>query len=177
MADIEAAVISAYKAVKTPEDEVFDTLTTEEPATVAAAAVVALIEKMLKRLAVPPAEQDSLKAQALQAVMALALANTSLGDIEKEVRKVLTAAGLSTEAKVAKKLREEPPGVVFADSNWGGGDQATLFTMVVNPLTDKPEMWQVGEDGSGATPMDQKQWVEGAAWGMATDPAAVGGAV
>jgi hypothetical protein len=174
--EIEEAVVKAYKAVKTPEDEMFDKLATEETAPIAAAAVEALVEKMLKRLDVP-GDQNALKARAVQAVKALNQPATPLAEIEKEVRKVLNEAGLSTEAKVGKKLREAPPGVVFADSNWGGGDQATLFTMVVNPLTDKPEMWQCEEDGSGARPMDQKQWVEGAEWGVASDPKQVGGAV
>jgi hypothetical protein len=176
MADIEAAVVAAYKTVKTPEDEVFEKLTGEVTSPVDEAAVEALVEKILKRLHVDE-EFDEVKEKAMGAIVALAQPTLPLGDIEKEVRKAMTAAGVSTEAMVAKKLREEPPGVVFADSNWGGGDQATLFTMVVNPLTDQPEMWQVGEDGSGASPMDQSEWVQGQPWGVASDPSQVGGAV
>src|SRR5262249_13244969 len=107
ISDIEAAIVKAYKAVKTPEDEMFEKLATEQATPVAAAATEALIEKMLKRLNVP-GDQDALKTKAHDAIKAVAAPTTPLAEIEKEVRKALTAAGVTTEAKVGKKLREEP---------------------------------------------------------------------
>ncbi len=54
----------------------------------------------------------------------------------------------------------EPRGLVVADTNWGDGDHMKKFSMVANPLTDPAEieMWQMNEDGTSASKMDQKKW-------------------
>jgi hypothetical protein len=69
-----------------------------------------------------------------------------------------------------------PPGIVFADSNWEDSDtdNEVHFTMLVNPLTDELEMWQVNADGSDASRMDQAQWVSGKTWATPSNPAQTG---
>ena len=64
--------------------------------------------------------------------------------------------------------------MVFADSNWGSGAHRTMFSMVVNPLSNEVEMWQMNEDGSGMRPMDPKTWVE-CPWDIKTEPKEFGG--
>ena len=68
-------------------------------------------------------------------------------------------AGAVVEAQTPKGTL---PGIVFADSNWeaGDSDNEIHFIMIVNPLTDELEMWQVNADGSKPVPMDQDQWVK-----------------
>jgi hypothetical protein len=70
-----------------------------------------------------------------------------------------------------------PPGMPFADSNWGGGDHQTLFTMVRNPKSGELEMWQCNEDGSSPSKMDSVKWINGKNYAMTTDPNLVGGLV
>jgi hypothetical protein len=103
-----------------------------------------------------------------------------MSDIEKAVREALAAEGGASDGEASQKIldalaREQgPAGLVFADSNWGGGNHRTMFSMVVNPLSGEMEMWQMNEDGSGMSPMNPKQWVE-CGWNIKTDPKQYGG--
>ena len=68
-----------------------------------------------------------------------------------------------------------PPGVVIADTNWGDGDTQSMFSMVVNPVTDKVEMWQMGSDGSNPVKVDQDEWIKNTTWEVYDDPDQYGG--
>ena len=68
----------------------------------------------------------------------------------------------------------KPPGMVFADSNWGGGDHSRMFALVTNPMTGQTEMWEMNEDGSDPSVMDQDAWVR-TNWRIPKDPASFGG--
>jgi hypothetical protein len=73
-----------------------------------------------------------------------------------------------------KHAADGPPGMVIADSNWGGGDHHTMFSMVVNPLTGLMEMWQMNEDGTAAKPLNQDTHAK-TNWGVQTDAKQFGG--
>jgi hypothetical protein len=119
---------------------------------------------------------------------ALSSATKTAGHVKEEVMAALASVPRPTSAQIEKAIMDAsglardvvrgaakppkgPKGMVFADSNWEDGDQEILFTMVVNPLTEKMEMWQVAADGSGARPMDSNKWVDKIVWEIATDPA------
>ena len=108
----------------------------------------------------------------------------SMTDIEKAVARVLKAhnlrpdeAAAAAEVCQAQKPEPTPPGLPFGDTNWGGGDHHTLFTMVRNPKTDSLEMWQCNEDGSDPMKLDSDEWINGQPYEMATNPALIGGLV
>jgi hypothetical protein len=51
------------------------------------------------------------------------------------------------------------------------------FSMVVNPLTDKVELWQMNEDGTNASPVKQDDWIKNSEWRVFSDTKAIGGAM
>jgi hypothetical protein len=51
------------------------------------------------------------------------------------------------------------------------------FSMVVNPLTDTVEMWQMNEDGTDAKLVNQDNWIKNSEWRVFTDLDKFGGAM
>jgi hypothetical protein len=147
---------------------------------------------------VEPGELDEVVANALKAIGVPDVPKGRHDTIKSEVKLTITARATMPEiekvltdaldepefkAKVNGSLRPSagPPGIVFADSNWedGASDNEIHFTMVVNPLTDELEMWQVNADGSNPVPMDQAEWVKGkvdkqTVWAAPKNPAQAG---
>jgi hypothetical protein len=74
----------------------------------------------------------------------------------------------------ALKKQLKPKGIMFADSNWGGGDHKTMFSMVVNPISGDMEFWRMNEDGTDACKMDQDTWATGR-WNVDSSPEMHGG--
>jgi DNA-binding NtrC family response regulator len=143
--------------------------------------VEATIKKCLKSLNVSEENQKTILPKVREAVLKEGVKSASMADLEKAVATVLKSENLETdEAEGAKKVNQalrksiEPPGIVFADTNWGGGDHHTVFSMVTNPITDALEMWQMAEDGSSPKKLDEKKWVT-ATWKMPKSPDSFGG--
>ena len=119
---------------------------------------------------------DAVRARALKALGDSA----NMSEIEKAVREALDAEGVPTDGATSQSIldglaqAQGPVGMVFADSNWGGGKHRTMFSMVVNPLNGEMEMWQMNEDGTGMQKMDPKTWVE-CPWDVKTEPKEFGG--
>ncbi|CAM2063915.1 hypothetical protein SCOR_01030 [Sulfidibacter corallicola] len=65
--------------------------------------------------------------------------------------------------------------VVIADSNWGGGDEVTLFGVLRNPFTGDDELWELSWDGTQPVnptpkyPLDQDKYVN-TEWSLLTEP-------
>lgn len=132
--------------------DAYDKLTTDEER-------IAALKAAGKTVASPAARYDALK---------------------EEDAKALREQGVCArlDAKLDTSL-VEPRGLVFADPNWGSGDHMTVFTMVVDPLSDPPtmEMWQMNEDGSAPVKMNQKEWIADGPWHVFADPEEYGGAM
>jgi hypothetical protein len=127
-----------------------------------------VLDKALKKIAVPEGEHGSIKSTVKSALPPRA----TMVEIEKALADAISDPTL--KAKVRGSLRPEgAPGIVFADTNWEDGDQEIHFTMVVNPLNDELEMWQVNGDGSNPRPLDQAQWVTNRHYAMPKNPTQV----
>jgi hypothetical protein len=79
----------------------------------------------------------------------------SMTDIQDKVVKVLNDRGIRTDPQAAQDVFNAlrptaPPGIPFADSNWGGGDHHALFTMVRDPDETALRIWKMNEDGTQA---------------------------
>ncbi len=135
-----------------------------------------LLDKVIRKVGVESDVVDAVRARALKALGDSA----TMSDIEKAVREALDAEGVPTDGATSQTIldgltqAQGPVGIVFADSNWGGGKHRTMFSMVVNPLSGEMEMWQMNEDGTGMKKMDPKTWVE-CPWDVKTEPKEFGG--
>jgi hypothetical protein len=143
--------------------------------------VEATIEKCLKSLNLSEENQKTVLVKVKEAVLKEGVKSASMAELEKAVATVLKSENIETdEAEAAKKVNQalrksiEPPGIVFADTNWGGGDHHTVFSMVTNPITDVLELWQMAEDGSSPKKLDEKTWVT-STWKMPKSPDSFGG--
>ena len=125
------------------------------------------IDRALKKLQLSDKDSAQVKKQMMSDLKNLPQA--SMVQMKQALDKALTAAKVKdqvrhTEDKLYEALRQ-PAGVVFADSNWGGndledGNQLTVFSMVVNPLSKTLEMWKMNEDGSDPQPLGE-HWIQG----------------
>jgi len=135
-----------------------------------------LLDKAIRKTGIDPDLVDAVRERALKTLGD----NASMSDVEAAVRKALEQEGVKTDAATSQSIldgmsqAQGPAGLVFADSNWGSGAHRTMFSMVVNPLSNEVEMWQMNEDGSGMRPMDPKTWVE-CPWDIKTEPKEFGG--
>lgn len=135
-----------------------------------------LLDKVIRKLDIDPDLVEAVRERALKALGD----NASMSDVEAAVRKALEQEGVKTDAGTSQAIldgvsrAQGPGGLVFADSNWGSGAHRTMFSMIVNPLTNEMEMWQMNEDGTGMRVMDPKTWVE-CPWDIKTDPKQFGG--
>lgn len=140
-----------------------------------------VIDKSLEKLGVPEGKREAVKNKAHTTALAGSATEASMTTIEKAIAAALkaeaveddeAAAGLKVNGALQSAI--EPPGIVFADTNWGGGDHHTVFAMVTNPLTDELEMWRMNEDGSDPSIPDQAKWT-GKEWSMPNNPTSFGG--
>ena len=91
----------------------------------------------------------------------------------------LTGAGVTGIDKKAIRAAirgKEPPGLVFADTNWGDSDHRIMFTMLASPMGGPVKLYQVNHDGTGLSAMKEADWVDGKAWNMPDSVASCGGA-
>ncbi len=130
---------------------------------VAAADLQKKLDKVAKQLGVPDDLIAVVTKRAKDALDLLDPAKAKMAAIKAEIAKAMTAEGMDgdavSQAQVNAALRE-PPGIIFADSNWGNAEHRTKYAMVVNPANGAVEMWQMNEDGSNAYPMDEDGWVK-----------------
>jgi len=57
----------------------------------------------------------------------------------------------------------------FADTNLHSGVHDVHFCFLVNPGSGKVEVWQVNDDNSGLTPLDQRHVCKNARWEIYLD--------
>ena len=185
MGPIQDAVTAALKAEGVPGT-----------GTPGRAEAESLLDEYLKKMPIPVPKAAAVKAKALEHLRQVDDGKTTLWTVEVSVGSALLEEGVEfnsalagTELPVADQAKEQalmlqealapppaPLGVIFADSNWGDGDHTTAFSMVVNPLTNETEMWQMNEDGTSPSRMDQDVWVK-SEWGMMKDPDHMGAVV
>lgn len=98
----------------------------------------------------------------------------SQADLKKALASVLSAHTIEkTDDEIHAALTgkmPDMPSMIFADSNWGGGDHHIKFVMAANPVTGKVEMFRCNEDKTDFQPVTSaKDWTTGK-WTMLTDP-------
>ena len=131
-----------------------------------------LIDTALDRLSVAEENRASIK----EAILKELTGDTvSRDDLDALVKKHLKEAGVEPTDEQIKLSLNQTRGIVIADMNWGDGDHMSLFSLVVNPLTDQVEVWQMNEDGSGPSPVDQSDWIGSSEWRVFTNTEAIGG--
>jgi hypothetical protein len=133
-----------------------------------------LIEAALRKLKVSEDRHAEIRTDVLEA---LPKEGALKEDIDAAVLKALQDRGIETTAKAVEQALNEPRGLVIADTNWGDGQHVVQFSMVVNPLTDEIEMWQMNEDGTSPSKVDQKDWIKESEWRVFDDTGAIGGAM
>jgi len=142
----------------------------------------AKINSVMRDLQVPEGVRGTIASKVVARLGAAAAGKPSVdaSAIEKVVLQALEDEGAKTAEMTSQKIQAalrkgaKPPGIVFADTNWGGGDHNIKFAIMVNPVTEQPEMVQMNEDGSGISKMDPDTWVK-TSWSIATDPPSFGG--
>lgn len=73
---------------------------------------------------------------------------------------------------LAKTFEAPTRAVMFADTNWGNGDEDVHFGVVHNPFSNKSEMWSFSYDGQTHTPRsipNQRSFVQGG-WDIFSEP-------
>jgi len=129
---------------------------------VASVDLQAKLEKLSAKLGVSPDMVGVVTKRARDALDAKDATKATPGDIRDQIAAAMTAEGMdasgATQEAINGALRE-PAGIIFADSNWGSDGHRVKYSMVVNPVTSKIEMWQMNEDGSEAHRMDESKWV------------------
>lgn len=129
-----------------------------------------MIDHVMQKNDVPEGKQEELRKAINKRLEGDAIERDAFATIiDEEMAKL----SLSPDAAKIKKSMIGPRGLVFADSNWGGGDHKTLFSMVVNPRTKEMEMWQMNEDGTGARKVGDN-WIS-TTWEVFADPTEYGG--
>lgn len=130
-----------------------------------------LVEDALRKLRIPKLEVARVKEHCL---VALGSGEVSMAKLQQQLDKSLEECALKDDSHTSESIYralQQPAGVVFADSNWGGdgderGNQQTVFAMVMNPQTNVLEMWQMNEDGSDPSMLDDS-WITGTSgWSM-----------
>ena len=131
-----------------------------------------LIDLSFDRLEVPTEKREELRAKILEK---LTKDSADKKDLAKLIGEELSQANLGRDESRIDLALNEPRGLVVADANWGDGDHRVLMTMFVNPRTNEMELWQVNEDGTGASRMNQDDWVRNSDWAVFNDPDEFGG--
>ncbi len=135
-----------------------------------------MVNLCMDKLNVPEDKQDSIRKEVMKTLKDLEAKDRAalLKVIEDELTKQ-GAVGVTVEKlEAACKV---PRGIVIADGNWGGGDHRTVMTLLVSPKTGELELWQMNEDGTEASKMDEKTWVKDNRWAVFNDPREYGGVI
>lgn len=134
-----------------------------------------LLEMCLERLKVPEDKAKLIREELTKTLKGKRSMERS--ELTKAIQAELLKQQAGGDLGKIEAAMKEPPGIVFADYNWGAGDHRILGSMVVNPVTGEFELWQMNEDGSEAGPMDQDKWIKDTEWQVFSDTKQFGGIV
>lgn len=134
-----------------------------------------LMEMCLERLKVPEDKAKPIREELTKKLKGKRSMERS--ELTKAIQDELIKQKAGGDLGKIEAAMKEPPGIVFADFNWGAGDHRTIGSLVVNPVSGEFELWEMNEDGSNAKPMDQKEWIADTEWQVYSDPKQFGGLV